>query len=119
MENNVEIRFMTRRNLKVSRLRLCAIKEKVLGKKYDLSIVFAGEKRMRNLNKKYRKKDKTASVLSFPLSSHSGEIFINSAEKNIQYLFIHALLHLKGFQHSSTMESEERKIGKFFKIFPS
>lgn len=38
------------------------------------------------------------------------------AYKNyLAYLFIHGLLHLKGYEHSSKMESEECKILKRFK----
>jgi len=32
-----------------------------------------------------------------------------SYSKFIKYLFIHGLLHLKGFEHSSIMEKEEKK----------
>jgi len=32
----------------------------------------------------------------------------------LKYLFIHGLLHLKGFEHSSTMEKEEKKYMRLF-----
>lgn len=94
----------------------------ILGKNYTLSVVFIGDTRMRNLNKNYRKKDKTTNILSFPLSDSEGEIFLNikkieeeaqqqntSFKKYCAYIFIHGLLHLKGYSHGSTMESEEQK----------
>jgi len=101
------------------------MKDEVLGKKYDLSLIFIGSKRSKTLNKKYRGKDKPANILSFPISEDEGEIFIDLNEakrtsKNfdkkyrnfISFLFIHGLLHLKGFAHGSKMESEEEKIIK-------
>lgn len=33
----------------------------------EVSIVFVGDRKMKNLNKKYREKDETTTVLSFPL----------------------------------------------------
>lgn len=94
------------------------IKNQVLGKKYDLSVVFVGDEIMRNLNKIYRKKDKIANVLSFPLSKESGEILINDKFKKekdyADYLFTHSILHLKGFKHGKIMEKEEEKLAKKF-----
>ncbi len=90
------------------------IKEKVLGKKYELSLVLTGDGLMKKLNKIYRKKNLPASVLSFPLSKIEGEIFINLSQKKHSplFLFIHALLHLKGLKHSAKMKEQERKLLK-------
>ncbi len=105
------------------------MKEEILGKKYDLSVVIADDKLMKKLNATYRKKTKTTNVLSFPLSKTAGEIFINLPlakkeareaglpEKNYtDYLLIHSLLHLKGYDHGEKMKEEEREIIKKFKI---
>lgn len=46
------------------------IKEKVLGKGYELSLVFVGADRMRALNKKHRGKDYATDILSFDLDDH-------------------------------------------------
>jgi len=94
----------------------------ILGKKYSLSLVFVSEKKSKELNFKYRQKNKAANVLSFPLSDESGEIFICIAtakkqaddfERNwknfVGFLFIHGCLHLKGYDHSSIMERLEKK----------
>jgi len=93
------------------------IKNQVLGKKFDLSVVFAGSAMMKKLNEVYRKKKGAAEVLSFPLSKTMGEIFINKKAARPDYLFIHSLLHLKGFKHGKKMEAEEQKIIK--KIWPA
>lgn len=95
-------------------------KNQALGENYDLSVFFLPSKEMRRLSKTYRKKDYPANVLSFPLDKKSGEILINeSYEKNGKksfYLFVHSLLHLKGFRHGSIMNRAEKKIMK--KHFP-
>ena len=101
----------------------------VLGEKFDLSLVFIGTSRSKTLNQKYRGKSYAANVLAFPISENSAEIFITLPlaraeagkfgmifEKFVFYLFIHALCHLKGFEHGSTMEREEKKILRKFKI---
>ncbi|MCX6731545.1 MAG: rRNA maturation RNAse YbeY [Candidatus Parcubacteria bacterium] len=86
------------------------IKDKVLGKKYDLSVVVADSRTMKKLNETYRKKKGPANVLSFPLSKDMGEIFINKKANQKDFLFIHSLLHLKGLKHGKIMEREEQKI---------
>lgn len=106
---------------RLPRLPFIDIKESILGKNYELSLVFIGDTRAKTLNKKYRKKDYTPDVLSFPYDKNEGEIFINpyQAKRNskdfdmnekefIKYLFIHGLLHLKGLTHGSTMDRMER-----------
>ncbi len=114
---------------KLPRLAFCDIKDVVLGKKYDLSLVFIGSTRSRKLNKNTRNIDKPTNILSFPLSRNTGEIFIdlNLAQSQahkfdrdksnfIAFLFIHGLMHLKGYDHGSTMESKEGAIRKRFNI---
>ena len=99
------------------------IAEHVLGKRYDMSLVFAGDARSKALNRLYRKKNKIANVLSFPISPDMGEVMLNLTEaareakllgtnvrRQSAYLFIHGLLHLKGYRHGSTMEHTEREL---------
>lgn len=105
------------------------IANKILGKRYDLSIVFIGATRSQHLNKNFRQKDKPTNVLAFPLSDRQGEIFIDlgTAKKtarkfeqsltfHLNFLLIHACLHLKGYDHGSTMESEEDRLIKALKL---
>ncbi len=105
------------------------IKDAVLGKKYELSLTFVGPARAQKLNLAYRQKSYVPDVLSFPLNEACGEIYICpevsykaakgfklSKEGYIAFLFIHGLLHLKGHDHSDTMESLERRYVKQFKI---
>jgi len=112
---------------KPPRLPFVYIKEAVLGKKYELGVQFVSSAKQRKLNRTYRNKDKTTNILSFVISKTSGDITIDLQQvkkdaplfdmtytKFLQFLFIHGLLHLKGFEHSSTMEKEEQKYMKKF-----
>lgn len=106
------------------------MKKAVLGDRYTLSLVFVGNARSKELNKKYRGKDRPANVLSFPLGASEGEIFLNplcakkdapsferTPKKMLGLLFIHGMLHLKGLRHGSTMERAEKKFQKRFSLF--
>lgn len=90
--------------------------KKIFPKKdFDLSVVFASPAFMKKLNIQYRNKHKSANVLSFSYDKNSGEIFLNSAEKDLPYLFVHGCLHLLDYDHKKNkdalrMESLERKI---------
>jgi rRNA maturation RNase YbeY len=77
----------------------------------------------------HRGKDYIPNVLSFELDDWSGEAFINPMEAKrqskefgrtpsnmIAFLYIHALCHLKGMDHGSTMERTEAKFRKEFGI---
>lgn len=95
------------------------IKNAVLGKDYELSLVFCANALSRRLNRTYRGKDYPTNVLSFPISNNSGEIFINVRRLkgfSVGNLFIHALFHLKGLDHGDTMERAEEKVRTMFKI---
>jgi ssRNA-specific RNase YbeY (16S rRNA maturation enzyme) len=95
----------------VPNLPFAELKKKILGAKYDLSLVFCSGALTHKLNRERRSKDKVANVLSFPLTKNSGEIFIKlpATDFSVGHLFIHGLLHLAGRDHSSKMEAEEKK----------
>lgn len=103
------------------------IKDVILGKKYQLSLVFLGETRAQALNVSTRGKTYTPNVLSFPLTNTAGEIYITPqvAKKDahrfemnytthVGYLYIHGLLHLKGYDHSPKMEQQEAQLMQHF-----
>ncbi len=103
------------------------ISKKVLGSKYDLSLAYIDDETSCTLNQRYRNKNSPTNILSFPLSDHEGEIVINLSQikrealilkksevEHTLYIFIHGLLHLKGFAHGSRMEAEEHKLLKHF-----
>lgn len=110
----IEVRNLTKQ--KPSGLAWKKIKDYVLGEKYELSLVFAGGRLLKELNKKHRKKDRPADILSFALSKNQGEIFLNlksCREKNyLTFIYIHGLLHLKGLSHGVKMKNKEQTIMK-------
>lgn len=106
-----------------------AIKEAVLGKKYRLSLNFIGPRRAQKLNVTYRQKTYSPNVLSFPYDDKTGEIYLCpqvalpeakdfnlSPNGYIAFLYIHGLLHLKGYDHSAEMEALERRFMSKFNI---
>ncbi len=114
---------------KLPSLPFVLIKNAILGKNYELSVVFTGDTLSRNLNKTHRGIDKPTNVLSFPLSKTEGEIFLNTKRAKsearafgdtyvpfVGFLFIHGLLHLKGMDHGTAMERVEKKFRKQFSL---
>ena len=110
---------------KIPNLPFSTIKDDILGKEYSLSLAFVGKTKMHKLNKQYRDKDKATNILSFPLFKTEGEILIcpeivkkqlkefdKTFPQLLQFLVIHGCLHLKGMEHSSTMEKAEKKYDK-------
>ena len=117
-------------------------KKKQLYKKNTLicSLLLSGTKEIKNLNKKFRNKDKSTDVLSFPfyekkqLSNkikkdkevYLGDIIINLGQvknknnkvkfkEELNKLWIHGLLHLLGYDHKSdTKYSQMQKLENKF-----
>ncbi|NNM83909.1 rRNA maturation RNase YbeY [Candidatus Parcubacteria bacterium] len=119
-QKGVSIRNTTRSSIGGSRVVFSKIAEEVLPG-WDISLVFVGTKRARSLNKKLRGKTYIPNVLSYALPQKSGEIIIcpHEAERQapayalskrnfILYLFIHGILHIKGWAHSGKMEKCEK-----------
>ena len=104
------------------------------------SILLSGPKEIKNLNKKFRKKNKSTDVLSFPFYEKNqlnnkireekevylGDIIINLSQvkkknnkdkfkEELNKLWIHGFLHLLGYDHKSNsqylqMQKLEKKI---------
>lgn len=95
----------------------------------ELSLLLAGDRRMRRLNREYRRKDKTTDVLAFPMreadgpaSSLLGDVVISlpqaarqakadghSLDHELAVLLIHGILHLFGYDHERG-EREARRM---------
>lgn len=127
MEERFNITNKTKSTL--PRVPFALMKDKVLGKNYNLSLVFIGETKSKQLNNTYRGKNKPTNILSYPLDKNNGEIFITPRvlkremkkfkrkyDNFVAFLFIHGLLHLKGMDHGSTMEKAEEIFRRKFKI---
>jgi probable rRNA maturation factor len=103
-------------------------------KEVELSLVFVDTKTIRQLNKRFLKKDAPTDVLSFSLGEkgadgkfYLGDIIISvsqafrksssperSLDAKLELLAIHGFLHLMGFEHSAGIEEEEEKIRNLF-----
>ena len=108
-------------------------------KKYEFSILLTNNKKMKKLNFKFRNKNKTTDVLSFPLKyiknkkTYIGDIaisyeIINQRSKLSNFfmefdkIWIHGFLHLIGYDHKKSkdfkkMQKKEQLIlNHFYKI---
>ena len=111
---------------KYPNLPFSLLKDDILGKNYSLSIALVTEKISKEINTRYRNKNKPTNILSFPLSKTEGEIILcpkvieresKDKEKNFGkdyrklfgFLVIHGMLHLKGMEHGAIMERQEKK----------
>ena len=125
----LQISSTIKRKIPVKPAFFVKAKNKILGRKFFVELVFIGEKKMKSLNRKYRKKNKATDILSFKIEQKIGEIYINlnqakikarsqslEEEKYLKYLFIHGLCHLKGMVHGSRMEYQERQYCRTLKI---
>ena len=112
---------------RIPRVSFEVIKNYILGQDYELSLVFVNQTTSKKLNSRYRHKNWPTNILSFPLSDREGEILIDietvkkevaqlkeNKKKYLTYIFIHGLLHLKGFEHGSKMERVEKDIKERF-----
>lgn len=94
----------------------------------DVSVLLTDSKEIQKMNKKFRGKDKTTDVLSFPMDEINpengyvmlGDIVINaelakkqaeqfghSEEREIAFLAVHSMLHLLGYEHEDDSEGEK------------
>jgi len=112
-----------------------SLKDRILGAQYELSLVFIGYTKMKSLNHAYRNKSYATDILSFPIEKNAvGEIYIYprkaeskakqfglSKKEYLQYLLVHGLSHLKGYDHETNVDAKkmadfESKIMKEFKL---
>ena len=125
----IEVNNLTKS--KISEAFLKKVAEMVLkGEKKEaanLSVALVSQKKAAELNKKYRKKDTIANVLSFPMPELGlGEVVICPREvkkeakkygmmfeQALAWMCIHGVLHLLGYEHAKVggakrMEQKER-----------
>ncbi len=127
-QNKIKIdrRIIRSKVAKLLRYLDCADKE--------ISLSFVNDKIIQDLNNQYRNKNKPTDVLSFCLQEGDfgdinpdilGDIVISvdtaktnalkgniSFDQEINFLIIHGLLHLLGYDHENTTPDEARKMRK-------
>ncbi|WP_432631519.1 rRNA maturation RNase YbeY [Brachyspira sp.] len=103
---------------------------KVAKIKGEVNLLFSDDKYIRELNKKFRNKDKATDVLTFPAGDieDGGDIIISYEwvknryeEKNIKKtiikLIIHSILHLRGVHHDYSEKSLKENYKKMKELY--
>ncbi len=98
---------------------------KAEGMKGGVSLLFADDETVRDLNNRYRGIDSTTDVLSFPSGEEGflGDIAISVPRAQLQaaefghplarevaFLTVHAMLHLSGYDHMETEDEEKMRV---------
>ncbi len=96
----------------------------------EVTLAFVTNKVIKNLNRKFLRKNSSTDVLSFPIREKAadgkfylGDIIISipqafrqclnkthGLERELELLTIHGFLHLVGYEHFKGLEEEEKKI---------
>ncbi len=100
-------------------------KYKFLNKKVTFTLLLSNNKNIKNLNKVFRKKNKSTDILSFPLdkkikiskNTYLGDVIISynhldkprsqdlkTFKEKVTKIFIHGFLHLLGFDHKKNKD---------------
>lgn len=104
---------------------LTRTKDTILKKKYELSITCVGTAAMQAINKKHRDLSKPTDILSFPIDKTIGEIYLcfdmieqkaklfnMSLREYTDYLLVHGMVHLLGYDHGEEMDKLEKRFTK-------
>lgn len=122
--DNIKVMLFVESRYKVNRKRITTtiknlLSEQMVTGPVEVSVAVVGDRKMRDLNKKYREKDETTNVLSFSLNEDTqtdilrlGEVVISYPEvireaageevlvdDKIDELVKHGLSHLLGIHH--------------------
>jgi probable rRNA maturation factor len=104
----------------------------------EVSVLLVGDRRMRQLNRRYRRKDRTTDVLSFafldgpfrevqrnvlgdivisvPTAAREAKAANETLQQSMDRLLVHGLLHLLGYDHEKgaqqarIMQRAERRL---------
>ena len=93
--------------------RFARIAQKLAGVTGEVDVLIAGDRRLQQLNRRFRKKNEPTDVLSFP-RREGGDIAISaeiagtnarhyrhSAAQELKVLILHGMLHLAGYDHET------------------
>lgn len=98
------------------------------GGRLDVKIIYAGDDLVRQLNRRYRRLDRTTDVLSFNVPGvqgvvpEAGEIYLSvpqalrqarryrqTLEAELERLVVHGMLHLLGHDHKKPLEARRMR----------
>lgn len=124
----IEVNNLTAHPIDEKFLKGLALKilKKESGRNYseakDLSVAMVAPSRIKELNKRYRKKDRPTDVLSFQDKENWGEIIIcpievkknakkfnSNFKKELSRVLIHGVLHLLGYDHEKDEDEEKMR----------
>lgn len=98
---------------------------KFLPRKGEIEVYLVSGRRMRNLNRRFRGKNRSTNVLSFPKPKNFpgnklGEVFLDPAyikihKEDLGLMLVHGVLHILGYDHERRsdrirMERKEAKL---------
>ena len=89
------------------------------GKEENISLVFIGSERMRELNERYRGKNRVTDVLTFGEDLKEIVICLSEVKKNarrfkssfnkeLALVLVHGILHLLGYDHEKSEKKAEK-----------
>ena len=117
-ENNTSCTFGERRRIRAA--ALAALREETITRRCELSVLLTDGEGIRAMNRAYRETDRETDVLSFPMGDINpadgrlllgdmvlnldrvraqGEEFGHGYRRELQYLTVHSVLHLLGYDH--------------------
>jgi probable rRNA maturation factor len=127
--SSVGIKINNATRYKIPRIAFADIKNYILGIDYDLTLNIISPEEIKELNLRFREKDMSTDILSFPLDKKSGEIYMSfddcekmrhdfdrTFDNFIAFLFIHGCTHLKGHDHGRIMDGIEARARKHFGV---
>jgi probable rRNA maturation factor len=100
--------------------KFCEAEKRLVRKRFMVSLVFVGEKKMEGMNESWKGGEGVTDVLSFNYENDLGEIYIcvaeaerNAAEdgrtmnEEVYALVVHGMLHLVGYTHDTDDDYEK------------
>lgn len=129
IDNNQNIIKINKRKIRSTVLKILKILNCA---NQEISLSFVDDEKIKKLNKQYLGKDKPTNVISFPLQEGEysdinpnilGDIIISTEtaqrdallgnltlSQEIDFLIIHGILHLLGYNHENTTRKETNKM---------
>ncbi len=106
----IEINNLSKKKIDTGFLKKIAqnILKKERKSRLEISVALIGQSEIKEINKKYRRKNKPTDVLSF-FYGELGEIIIcldmvKKGKEELSRVFIHGLLHVLGYDHEKTQK---------------
>ncbi len=101
--------------------RFARAAQKLAGVRGEVAVLVAGSRRIQELNRRFRRKNKATDVLSFPreeggdiaicaeIARENARRFGHSAMHELKILVLHGMLHLAGYDHETDQGQMARK----------